>query len=182
MVQIVQRSPTFGETFGSGLSQGLQQLVQHKMSELAQRNQVSQGAKLWEQAGLPRETAHAIASQPEGIQKALLDRLEGLNFGSNKQQTQQGRLQQLIEQQQNIPSAQPSEFEEPNLQNILQQISPLSRAMSGSNLTNQKSPQIISQQPVDQLVQQSQQPSATKSGITLGAPSQERRTPRGIRA
>lgn len=95
MVQIIQKPPSFGETFGTGLGQGLQQLVQNKLADLQQRNQQSKAAQLYELGGLSPDISRAIAAQPEAIQKSLLDRLEGLTFGGQQNLQQPNILEQL---------------------------------------------------------------------------------------
>lgn len=127
MVQIVQKPPSFGETFGSGLSQGLQQLAQNKLQEILKHNQRSQAAKLYENAGLPKELAQSIVRQPESIQKSLLDRLEGLQFGGQQpQQLQQPNvLQQLTTPQQQL-----GQVAQPGLEPAREVSAPIQEAVS----------------------------------------------------
>lgn len=61
-----------GEKLGTGLGQTLQGLAQLKAQQLQQ----SQQAQFWNNIGLPQ-----VASQPESIQRALLERLQGLSLG-----------------------------------------------------------------------------------------------------
>lgn len=124
MVQIIQKPPTFSETFGSGLGQGLNQLALSKMEQIQQRNQQAKTSKLYELAGLSPEVSRAIASQPEAIQKSLLDRLEGFTLGGQPQTLEQNALQQLTGQ----PQQQLANVAQPGLepgQNITQQQPPI---------------------------------------------------------
>ena len=84
MPQIINES-TLGGNLGTGLGQGLQLLAQHKMSELTKRQTQSKSAQLWKSLGLPADVADSIAAQPESIQKALLDRVEGAEFATQPQ-------------------------------------------------------------------------------------------------
>lgn len=89
---------TIGSALGTGLGSGLQALANMKLQQLQQQ----QGAQRWQQAvpGLPSGLAQLIAGSPEGVQKSLLDRLEGLQFGGGQPQGQV--QQQPIAQQQPI--------------------------------------------------------------------------------
>lgn len=77
---------------GDFLSTGLSGLAQNKLQSIQRSNQ----SKFWEQAGLPSQLAQSLSAQPEGIQKSILDRLEGLQFGGGQQQ---GGMQSLQGQQ-----------------------------------------------------------------------------------
>lgn len=177
MAQIIQKPPTFGETFGTGLGSGLHQLVQSKLQQISERNKISQGARLWENAGLPKQTAYAIASQPESIQKSLLDRLEGLSFGGQQQNERtQNQLQQLMSQQQQFDQMAQQEFQpqrQPSLLDVLQKISPLYSSMQQQSPAAQAQPE----QKIIEAQQELPTPLAPtkKPGVTLGPPSQERR-------
>lgn len=110
MVQIVQKPPTFGESFGTGLGAGLQQLLSSKLQQLTERNQQEKAAKLYEMGGLSPEISRAISAQPEAIQKALLDRLEGLQFGGLQQPSPEANIFQQL------TGSQPENVAQPGLQ------------------------------------------------------------------
>lgn len=78
-----------GTALGTGIGTGLQQLAQQKLQQLAQRQQ---GA-FWEQLGLPS----SIGNLDPGVQRALLDRLEGISLGG-QQTAGIPALQQMAQQ------------------------------------------------------------------------------------
>lgn len=83
MAQIVPGT-NFGERFGTGLGQGLNELAERKLGELQSRINQNKAQQAWASI-LPKGTRPdfiaGIAAQPPEIQKAFLDRFEGLNFG-----------------------------------------------------------------------------------------------------
>lgn len=93
-LQILPKEESFGEKFGTGLGtgigSGLTALANQKMQELATRQQQAQQGKFWQDLGLPS----SIGSLPPQVQKGLLDRLEGVNFGG-----QQGGMQSMQQMQ-----------------------------------------------------------------------------------
>lgn len=106
MAQIIPQvgiAERLGSSLGTGLSSGLQALAQNKLQQLAQRT----ATQRWQQAvpNIPEGLAQLIGSSPEGVQKALLDRLEGLQFGAQPQNILQPQAptQELQAMQQSTP-------------------------------------------------------------------------------
>ena len=99
----VNRQKGWGEILGTGLGEGINALVQHKVGEIKTQKQ----AKAWEDIGLAPEQASFIVNQPEWLQKELVSRLEG--FGAPQQQQQQ----QAMGQQAGM--GQPQQLQKPSL-------------------------------------------------------------------
>lgn len=107
MVTFMPQNPNQGRSgLGDFLSQGLSGLAQNKLQQIAQRNQAQQQqqaignqAKFWEQAGLSPDFSRALATQPEAIQKSVLDRLEGLQLGQAPAESHMNNLLQFLQGQ-----------------------------------------------------------------------------------
>lgn len=93
MAQLLQGESAggrIGSALGTGIGSGLTALANQKMQELATRQQQAQQGKFWQELGLPA----SIGTLPPQVQKGLLDRLEGVNFGG-----QQGGMQAMQQMQ-----------------------------------------------------------------------------------
>jgi hypothetical protein len=103
------RSPSFAQSLGTGLGEGLSMLLSHRVADITRQKR----AKEWESIGLPSNVAHFLVNQPESIQKDFLDRLEGFNiptqegeaplrFGNKSSQSDKALVQKEIAQQKSI--------------------------------------------------------------------------------
>jgi len=96
---------SIGQALGTGLGQGLQMLAQHKLTQMIGQREAQKNSQFWRSAGLPEGMAQAFGSAPVEIQKALLDRLEGLGFGVAPEAQPQGiALESLGQLQQEQPA------------------------------------------------------------------------------
>ena len=86
-----------------GIGEGLRGLANHKIQEMQEKKENAQRAAFWKSAGLPDDVAYAFGSAPVELQKALLDRLEGVSFGGQQPQ------KKVVQSQQPIQS-EPTEF------------------------------------------------------------------------
>ena len=95
-----------GTALGTGIGSGLQNLAQQKVEELSQRRLQAQRGEFWEQLGLPP----SVGSLDPGVQKALLDRLEGIGLPQqpNGLQAIQGMVPQEQQQTTEVPQTQQS--------------------------------------------------------------------------
>lgn len=109
----------FVQNFSSGLGEGLRALSEHKLQEVLKQKETQQSAQFWKSLGLDDQTSYAFASTPKEVQKSLLDRLEGLSFGENANQSQQAPL--LGEQTLGQQSQQQLSQSLPNPDQLLQQ-------------------------------------------------------------
>jgi hypothetical protein len=75
----------FLKNIGTGLGEGLNQLAHQKMQGLQKQKQL-QG---WEAIGVPAEQAEFITSQPEWLQKELIDRIDFSQLNRQQQQPYQ---------------------------------------------------------------------------------------------
>lgn len=169
MATVIQNPPTFWESFGTGLSSGLQQLAQHKLGEIAQRNQESRLRSALSQSDIPQPIQNILSVIPTKDWGKFIGNLEGLDIIKPQEMVQQG-----IEQQFEQPQLSPQREAQPQLQQALQQISPLFNAMNQGSQDQQQ--QQVSPE-VQQLVQQ-QVPKVAPTltgGIRVGAGGAERR-------
>lgn len=90
-MQILPRTPGFGEAFGTGLGAGLAQLAQDKYGQL-QKGKI---ARQLESMGVPMSDAQYISGLPEQYQ---LQALSMLNLGGAEQQQQANPIQQMMSQ------------------------------------------------------------------------------------
>jgi hypothetical protein len=95
-----QAQNTFEGNFGTGLGQGLAYLAQSKLDQLTKSHDIKQKGKFWQQIGLP-----GMEYQPEGVQKSILDRLEGFSLGGQQQTQQPQMLDQLLGKQEGFNPA-----------------------------------------------------------------------------
>jgi len=77
------RAGAAGPQVGNQIATGLQQLAQHKMNQITQRNQV----KAYEDLGLPKDIASSLSKLPPDQQKLVLGNI-GENQGFGQQQGQ----------------------------------------------------------------------------------------------
>lgn len=171
MAQVINDSTAggrIGASFGNVLGQGLQQLAQHKMTQLQQRNQ----AMAFQKAGYSPE-ASTLLTQFQGhpeTQRKLMQSLGALGAGMNNQeqmQFQQPQQQQLpqtgIENLQALTQPQQQDqFQNPMIAQALQKLG-LAHGQPGMPgymppFSPEQSQGILGQQPTAQ--QQPQQPRA----------------------
>ncbi len=153
MPQIINANPSLGALFGSGISNGLQQLAQNRMQEMQSRSQQSRASKGLEALGFSAQQAHSVAGLPEKLQLAVInDYLQ--KVGPEEAQSQQGGMAALQGLEQQAPQAQTLMD-----QNFYKQAAP-SQAPSLSALQNkQATPAGLGKvTPVQQQLQQQAQP------------------------
>jgi hypothetical protein len=115
------RSPSFAQSLGTGLGEGLSMLLSHRVADITRQKR----AKEWESIGLPSNVAHFLVNQPENVQKDFLDRLEGFQLSQSglpsqgaPQSAQKAPAQESVAQQlpqELLQSAQPSQPSSANL-------------------------------------------------------------------
>lgn len=88
-----------GTALGTGIGSGLQNLAQQKVEELSQRRLQARRGAFWEQLGLPP----SVGSLDPGVQKALLDRLEGIGLPQQPTGLQAIQQQATPQKQQELP-------------------------------------------------------------------------------
>lgn len=96
--------PGFGELFGQGLSQGLEELVTHKLGQIKDRHQQKITERSYEGFGAPKSIARALATATPEIQKQYLESGAAASWPQLKQQELQQlqgpRRNQQVQQQQ----------------------------------------------------------------------------------
>lgn len=136
-----------GQEFGNLLSSGLQQLANHKMSQLQARHQSAKQTKAFEGLGLSPQMSQALAAlSPEQQNLVLKNFGENFGFGSGQQQSPQQQFASPQEQQQPMQSQQfnPMQQEQPQQPQQGNQIENLMRSIGA-----------MPQNPLDQLSRQS---------------------------
>lgn len=119
MAQVIQDTTAggrIGASFGNALSQGLQQLAQHKMNQLSQRNQ----ARAYGLMNLPQNFAQGLAmlspNEREAVLKTYVENY-GLNFQPQEQQVQQSPAQMM---QQPMAQQQPAMQQQASMESAMQ--------------------------------------------------------------
>lgn len=163
MAQVINDSTPggrIGASFGNVLGQGLQQLAQHKMTQLQQRNQ----AKAFGSLGLPEGLAQGLAMLSPQQQSVILKSI-GENQGF-------GNQQQMFSQQ----MAQPQTQQQSPMQTMQQ---PMAQQKPAANIEDSmRALNMMPQNPLDALSRQiigSQAPSIEQRG--MAALKQPAKTP-----
>lgn len=147
------------KSFGNKLAADLGNVLESMAHQRAAEMKVQQDSKFWQSLGVGAKEAASIARQPESIQKAVLDRLEGATLGPQQQQQEQYQPTQYEPEQFQAPQPenfQPKSTYTPEQTESLKSIvNPILRNNLAAQFRqqNQEQPYSLPEQPIDQFNQ-----------------------------